>query len=274
MLKPGDSGRSRGRVVTLTKLVVSFAVIAVIGAGAALTGASATPSAGPDGPTSGSSPPVAPAVFRRASAACPSSDRSGKRDIPKPRPWQNDELQPRSRPRRLSRRATSERPRIRRRTACARLRQRRRPFAGTSSASTSRPGAPAGRPTPTATSARPTTSRRSTRRSGSSARRDGVRVAAFTFNTLWSAPAPAPLRQRQPGRPDGDYDPIGDRWFVADFAFAATAARRRSTSASPSRRRATPSPAAGTSTRSAPTTRRIRGSRTTRRWASGPTAST
>ena len=98
---------------------------------------------------------------------------------------------------------------------------RRRPFAGT----LRRPRlgatwAPAGRPTRTATSARRTSSRRSTRRSASSGRRDGVARGGVHVRLAVVVPA----RERScdndnGGDPTVTYDPIGDRWFVADFAF-------------------------------------------------------
>ena len=89
-----------------------------------------------------------------------------------------------------------------------------------SSASTTRTGAPAGRPTRTATSARTTTCRPSTRRSASSTRRPGHRVAATTFDGLFSAGATGtPCDNSNQGDPVALYDPFGDRCIVTDFAW-------------------------------------------------------
>ena len=115
---------------------------------------------------------------------------------------------------RTSRRRRKTRPPSRRRW------RRSRPRASASRASTTTPGAPAGRPTRSATSGRTTTSRPSTRRSASSAR-PARQLAAFTFNyALVDAPAAGPpCDTSNGGDPTVVYDPIGDRWIVADFAF-------------------------------------------------------
>ena len=52
---------------------------------------------------------------------------------------------------------------------------------------------------------------------------DGVRLAAFTFNSLWStAGSGTACDTNNFGDPTVIYDPLGDRWIVADFAFAGT----------------------------------------------------
>jgi hypothetical protein len=48
---------------------------------------------------------------------------------------------------------------------------------------------------------------------------DGVRLAAFTFDDLWAATGTA-CDSDNAGDPTVVYDPLGDRWIVADFAFA------------------------------------------------------
>jgi hypothetical protein len=50
----------------------------------------------------------------------------------------------------------------------------------------------------------------------------GVRLAAFTFDTFWSGTGTACDDDNQ-GDPTVVYDPMADRWIVADFAFAAFA---------------------------------------------------
>jgi len=47
---------------------------------------------------------------------------------------------------------------------------------------------------------------------------DGVRLAAFTFDDFWSGTGTACDASNQ-GDPTAVYDPQGDRWIVADFAF-------------------------------------------------------
>src|SRR5262249_6448730 len=50
---------------------------------------------------------------------------------------------------------------------------------------------------------------------------DGVQLAAFTFNSLWSAAGSGTdCDTNNSGDPTVVYDPLGDRWIVADFAFA------------------------------------------------------
>ncbi len=49
---------------------------------------------------------------------------------------------------------------------------------------------------------------------------DGVRLAAFTFDTLWTGTTGTLCDNDNGGDPTVTYDPIGDRWFVADFAFS------------------------------------------------------
>ena len=82
-----------------------------------------------------------------------------------------------------------------------------------------RPGAPAGRPTRTATSG-PTYFIQAVNTSiGIFSKTDGARVAAFTFDALF--PGTGTLCDNDNGGdPTVTYDPVGDRWFVADFAFS------------------------------------------------------
>jgi hypothetical protein len=46
----------------------------------------------------------------------------------------------------------------------------------------------------------------------------GTQLAAFTFDTLWTGTGTACDANNQ-GDPTVIYDPLADRWFVADFAF-------------------------------------------------------
>jgi hypothetical protein len=49
----------------------------------------------------------------------------------------------------------------------------------------------------------------------------GTRITALTFNTLWSgAGTGTACDSSNDGDPTVVYDPVGDRWIVADFAFA------------------------------------------------------
>ena len=49
----------------------------------------------------------------------------------------------------------------------------------------------------------------------------GTQQAAFTFNSLWAtAGSGTPCDTKNNGDPTVVYDPMADRWFVADFAFA------------------------------------------------------
>ncbi|MDP9327716.1 MAG: hypothetical protein M3P10_05890 [Actinomycetota bacterium] len=53
----------------------------------------------------------------------------------------------------------------------------------------------------------------------------GTELAAFTFNSLWSgAGTGTACDTANRGDPTVVYDPIGNRWFVADFAFASVSA--------------------------------------------------
>jgi hypothetical protein len=54
---------------------------------------------------------------------------------------------------------------------------------------------------------------------------DGVRLAAFTFNALWAtAGSDTPCGYNNYGDPTVVYDPLADRWIVADFAFVGNGA--------------------------------------------------
>jgi hypothetical protein len=52
--------------------------------------------------------------------------------------------------------------------------------------------------------------------------KSGTRLAAFTFNTLWSAaPGPTtPCDIKNVAEPSVIYDPLADRWVIADFAWS------------------------------------------------------
>src|SRR5689334_6053898 len=218
MPKPGEAGRSRGRAVMLTKIVLSLAVIAVIGAAAALTGASATPSSGPEGPTVKHLPPVAPAVFDGSVRNLPQLDRPGKRDIPKPRPWQNEELEP-------ALLAKTTLPGAQDVPAAADLADAAAPGPGSGAFAGTFPGLDsanwgAGWPPDTNGDVGPTYFIQAVNTSiGIFRKTDGARVAAFTFDTLFSGTGTL-CDNDNGGDPTVTYDPVHDRWFVADFAFS------------------------------------------------------
>ena len=68
---------------------------------------------------------------------------------------------------------------------------------------------------------------------------DGARVAAFTLNNFWAGAGTGTLCDTtHRGDPTVEYDPLGDRWIVADLAFPAAAMSRRTTNALPCRARA------------------------------------
>src|SRR3954466_6007136 len=51
---------------------------------------------------------------------------------------------------------------------------------------------------------------------------DGARLAAFTYDQLWGSletPTGTPCDANNQGDPTVVYDPMGDRWIVADFGF-------------------------------------------------------
>jgi uncharacterized repeat protein (TIGR01451 family) len=52
----------------------------------------------------------------------------------------------------------------------------------------------------------------------------GTQLAAFTFNSLWGGASGTACDTANAGDPTVVYDPLGDRWFVADFAFAKVSA--------------------------------------------------
>jgi hypothetical protein len=47
----------------------------------------------------------------------------------------------------------------------------------------------------------------------------GTRLAAFTFDSLWSGMGSTPCNGSNQGDPTVVYDPLSDRWIVSDFAF-------------------------------------------------------
>jgi hypothetical protein len=47
----------------------------------------------------------------------------------------------------------------------------------------------------------------------------GTRLAAFTFDSLWSGMGSTPCNGSNEGDPTVVYDPLSDRWIVSDFAF-------------------------------------------------------
>jgi hypothetical protein len=47
----------------------------------------------------------------------------------------------------------------------------------------------------------------------------GTRLAAFTFDSLWSGMGSTPCNGSNEGDPTVVYDPLADRWIVSDFAF-------------------------------------------------------
>jgi hypothetical protein len=211
---PRGVDRARGRA-TITKLAASFAAIAIIGAAAALTGASATPSAGPDAPTVKHLPPVAPAAFDGSVRSLPQLGARG-RDIPKPRAWQ--EFEPFATPDKTTLPGAVE-P-----AAAATVPNAPAPgpgsgsFAGTFAGLDSA-GWGAGWPPDTNGDVGPTYFIQAVNTSiGIFKKTDGSRVAAFTFDALFSGTGTL-CDNDNGGDPTVTYDPAHDRWFVADFAF-------------------------------------------------------
>jgi hypothetical protein len=208
--------RRRGRAGTFTKIAASFAAIAIIGAAAALTGASATPSVGPNGPTVKHLPPVAPAAFDGSVRSLPQLGASNKRDIPKPRAWQ--ELEPFATQNKTTLPGAVDAP------AAETIAAAPAPGPGSGAFAGTFPGLDsanwgAGWPPDTNGDVGPTYFIQAVNTSiGIFRKTDGARVAAFTFDALFSGTGTL-CDNDNGGDPTVTYDPVHDRWFVADFAF-------------------------------------------------------
>jgi len=212
---------ARARSRTILKGLVALVAIAAVGAGAALTGASATPSTGPDKPTTDRLAPVAPKVFRRSVRSLPQLGPSEQGELQKPRAWEGDD---------------------------ATLVQQKTPLPGAvePAPAATEPNGPApppggggdpfagsflgldsahfgaGWPPDTNGDVGPAYFIQAVNTSiGIFRKTDGFREAAFTFNSLWGGAGTGTLCDTtHRGDPTVTYDPLGDRWFVADFAFS------------------------------------------------------
>ena len=211
----GGDRCSRGFV----KATLALGAIAAIGAGIAMTGAGAAPSVAPERPTVDKGTKVVPAVFRHSVKSLPQLGPSSKDDIKKPRAWEK-EFEPsfgKTPP------SGSVEP-----TAPATVPDAPAPppggggdpYAGTFLGLDFNAFG-AGWPPDTNGDVGPAHYIQAVNTSiGIFRKTDGVRLAAFTFDSLWTAPDGTLCDNDNGGDPTVTYDPIGDRWFVADFAFS------------------------------------------------------
>jgi hypothetical protein len=193
--------------------MLAFGAIAAVGAGLALTGAGAAPPSGPQGPTVTRLDPVAPAVFRHSVHTLPQIGLS-KSERPKPRKWERDDLVP-AQPKTALPNAVE--PQQAATLPSGPIAAPSASFAGLDSA-----GWGAGWPPDTNGDVGPAHYIQVVNTSiGIFRKSDGVRLAAFTFDSLWSsAHTGTACDNNNQGDPTVVYDPIGDRWIVADFGMA------------------------------------------------------
>ena len=194
----------------LIKATLALGAIAAVGAGLALTGAGASPTVGPQGPTVDQLAKVAPALYRGSVHDLPQLGNA-KEQRPKPRPWELENLVP-SGPKVALPGAVQ--PQQAQSVASAPAPSPSASFDGLDSAHWG-----AGWPPDTNGDVGPTYFIQAVNTSiGIFRKSDGARVAAFTFNSLWSsANSGTACDTANQGDPTVTYDPIGDRWIVADF---------------------------------------------------------
>ena len=217
----------------VVKATLALGAIAAVGAGLALTGAGAAPPSGPQGPIVTRLPHVTPAVFRGSVRDLPQIGLT-KQERPKPRAWERNDLVPVSpktalpgavEPQQLPVTARRARP----------SRRRRRAFVGLDSANWG-----AGWPPDTNGDVGPDAlhpGRQHVDRHLQQERRrapGGVHVRLALVERAHGNR----VRQRQRGRPDGDVRPDRRPLDRRRLRVWRASARRRSTSASPSRGRA------------------------------------
>jgi hypothetical protein len=195
------------------KATLALCAIAAVGAALALTGAGASPSVGPQGPTVDSLPKVTPAVFRGSVHDLPQLGLE-KSQRPKPRPWEHENLVP-SGPKASLPGAVQ--PPEAQAVASAPVPSPSSSFNGLDSQNWG-----AGWPPDTNGDVGPAYFVQAVNTSiGIFRKSDGVRVSAFTFNALWSsAHSGTACDNANQGDPTVVYDPLGDRWIVADFGMA------------------------------------------------------
>jgi hypothetical protein len=203
------------------KGTLAFAALVVVGAGAALTGASAKPSAGPQGPTVTSLPAVAPTSTGRSARELPQLGPPERGELPEPRAWETETdpflVQKTPMPNAVEPAAVDTVPNA----SAPPPGGGGDPYAGTF-VGLDQAGWGAGWPPDTNGDVGPDFFVQAVNTSiGIFRKTTGVREAAFTFNSLWSGAGTGTLCDNtHRGDPTVTYDPIGDRWFVADFAFS------------------------------------------------------
>jgi hypothetical protein len=203
------------------RATVGVAAVAAAGAAAALVGAGSSSSAGPPAPSVGHLQPVAPKVFRRSLRSLPQLGPPSKGELLHPRGWNEEAAQP---PLQVKNPlpGTTEPPVVEAADAPAPAPGTGGdPYAG-SFAGLDFQGWGAGWPPDTNGDVGPAYFVQAVNTSiGVFRKSDGVRVAAFTFNSLWNgAGTGTSCDSNHRGDPTVTYDPLGDRWFVADFSFS------------------------------------------------------
>ena len=196
----------------VVKATLALAAIAAVGAGLALTGAGATPSVGQQGPVVTHLPKITPSVYHGSVRDLPQLSAT-THEHPKPRKWEPDDLVPVA-PKTALPDATpaQEAPTVPSAPA---------PAPGASFAGLDKANWGDGWPPDTNGDVGPTYFVQAVNTSiGIFRKSDGARVSAFTFDSLWSnAHSGTTCDTSNGGDPTVVYDPIGDRWIVADFSF-------------------------------------------------------
>ncbi len=197
----------------VVKASLALGAVAAVGAGLALTGAGAAPPSGPQGPIVTRLPHVTPAVFRGSVRDLPQIGLT-KQERPKPRAWERNDLVPVSPKTALPGAAE---PQAAVTAPSAPVSAPTSSFIGLDSANFG-----AGWPPDTNGDVGPAHYIQVVNTSiGIFNKSNGARLAAFTFDSLWSnAHTGTACDNDNQGDPTVVYDPIGDRWIVADFGMA------------------------------------------------------
>jgi hypothetical protein len=202
----------------IRKAVLAFGAIAAVGAGIAMTGAGAAPSVAPERPTVSRGETVAPAVFRQSVRSLPQLGPSNRHEFKKPRAWET-ELEPSFQKTPPTNAAPAAPTATEPNAAAPPPGGGGDPFAGTFLGLDFATWG-AGWPPDTNGDVGPAHYIQAVNTSiGIFRKTDGVRLAAYTFDTLWTGTGTA-CDNDNGGDPTVTYDPSGDHWFVADFAFA------------------------------------------------------